>query len=107
VVEVKNEAGQAVRLFVDQQSHLPLMLQYMEVRPRFNIMGGPGGPGGPGGGRRVGFFFWGGGGGGGGFGGGGGGAGGGRRAPPRHRPPVARRAPQKRQRKVSARVRRK
>ena len=46
VVEVKNEAGQAVRLFVDQQTHLPLMLQYMEVRPRFNIMRGPGGPGG-------------------------------------------------------------
>ena len=46
VVEVKNEAGQSVRLFVDQQTHLPLMLQYMEVRPRFNIMRGPGGPGG-------------------------------------------------------------
>lgn len=52
VVEVKNEAGQAVRLFVDQQTHMPLMLQYMEVRPRINMMGGPGGPGGPGGGRR-------------------------------------------------------
>ena len=53
VVELKNEAGQAVRLFVDQQTHLPLMLQYMEVRPRINMMGGPGGPGGPGGGRRA------------------------------------------------------
>ena len=52
VLEIKNEAGQAVRLFVDQQTHLPLMLQYMEVRPRFNMIGGPGGPGGPGGGRR-------------------------------------------------------
>ncbi len=52
VVEVKNDAGQAVRLFVDQQTHMPLMLQYMEVRPRINMMGGPGGPGGPGGGRR-------------------------------------------------------
>jgi hypothetical protein len=41
VVEVKNEAGQAVRLFVDQQTHMPLMLQYTEVRPRMNIMGGP------------------------------------------------------------------
>jgi hypothetical protein len=28
---------------------MPLMLQYQEVRPRFNMMGGPGGPGG----RRV------------------------------------------------------
>jgi hypothetical protein len=53
VLEVKNEAGQAVRFFVDQNTHLPLMLQYTEVRPRMNIMGGPGGagrPGGPGGG---------------------------------------------------------
>ena len=47
VLEVKNETGQAVRLFVDQQTHLPLMLQYMEVRPRFNMIGGPGGRGGP------------------------------------------------------------
>ena len=46
VLEVKNEAGQAVRLFIDQQTHMPLMLQYQEVRPRFNMMGGPGGPGG-------------------------------------------------------------
>jgi hypothetical protein len=48
VLEVKNEAGQAVRIFIDQQTHLPLMLQYQEVRPRINMMGGPGGPGGPG-----------------------------------------------------------
>ena len=58
VVEVKNEQGQAVRLFVDQNSGLPLMLQYQEVRPRMNFAGGPGpgGPGGPGGqgGRRGG-----------------------------------------------------
>jgi hypothetical protein len=46
VLEVKNEAGQAIRLFVDQQTSMPLMLQYQEVRPRFNMMGGPGGPGG-------------------------------------------------------------
>ena len=46
VLEVKNEAGQAIRLFVDQQTYMPLMLQYQEVRPRFNMMGGPGGPGG-------------------------------------------------------------
>lgn len=59
VVEVKGEDGQAVRLFVDQASHLPLMLQYQELRPRM-IFNGPGGrrgggapdgppPGGPGG----------------------------------------------------------
>jgi hypothetical protein len=44
VLEVKNESGQAIRLFVDQATHLPLMLQYTEVRPRMNMMG-PGGPG--------------------------------------------------------------
>jgi hypothetical protein len=49
VLEVKNDAGQTVRLFVDQATHLPLMLQYQEVRPR--IMMRPGGPGGPGGRR--------------------------------------------------------
>ena len=55
VVEVKNEQGQAVRLFVDQHNHMPLMLQYQEVRPRVMMQGGPaGGPGGPGrGGDRV------------------------------------------------------
>jgi hypothetical protein len=45
VVEVKNEQGQAVRLFIDQATGMPLMLQYQEVRPRMNIMGGPGGGG--------------------------------------------------------------
>jgi hypothetical protein len=54
VLEVKNEAGQAVRLFIDQATHMPLMLQYQEVRPRINIMGGPGGPGGGGPGLRGG-----------------------------------------------------
>lgn len=48
VLEVKNEAGQAVRIFIDQQTHMPLMLQYQEVRPRIMMQGGPGGPGGPG-----------------------------------------------------------
>lgn len=49
VLETKDEAGRAVRLFIDQQSHLPLMVQYQEVRPRVMMMGGPGGPGGRGG----------------------------------------------------------
>jgi hypothetical protein len=53
VLELKNDAGQAVRLFIDQQTHIPLMLQYQEVRPRFNMMGGPGGPGRTGGGVGV------------------------------------------------------
>jgi hypothetical protein len=46
VLEVKDEAGRPVRLFIDQQTHLPLMVQYMEIRPRVMISGGPGGPGG-------------------------------------------------------------
>jgi hypothetical protein len=48
VLEVKNESGQSIRIFIDQQTHMPLMLQYMEVRPRM-MFSGPGGPGGPGG----------------------------------------------------------
>lgn len=58
VLEAKNENGATVRLFVDQQTHLPLMLQYTEVRPRMMFggpgrggRGGPGGPGGDGAGR--------------------------------------------------------
>ena len=55
VVEVKNEQGQAVRLFIDQNTAMPLMLQYQEVRPRM-MFGGPGGPRGRGapGGRGTG-----------------------------------------------------
>ena len=48
VLEAKNEGGASVRLFVDQQTHLPLMLQYQEVRPRM-MFGGPDGRGGRGG----------------------------------------------------------
>ncbi len=76
VVEVKNEQGQAVRLFVDQNTHMPLMLQYQDIRPRVMMQGGPGGgPGGPGrGGDRV-------------VGGGGGGGGRGGDMPPPPPPP--------------------
>ena len=54
MLEMKDARGQALRLFVDQQTHLPLMLAYQEVRPRMMMQGGPGGrrgggPGGPGG----------------------------------------------------------
>jgi hypothetical protein len=54
VLEVKDEAGRPVRLFIDQATRLPLMVQYMEIRPRVMIAGGPGGPGGPGGQRGPG-----------------------------------------------------
>jgi hypothetical protein len=55
VLEIKDERGQAVRLFVDQQSGMPLMLTYQELRPRMMVAGGgPGGPGGPGAGGQHG-----------------------------------------------------
>jgi hypothetical protein len=47
VLEIKDERGQATRLFVDRQSGMPLMLTYQEMRPRM-MFSGPGGPGGPG-----------------------------------------------------------
>jgi hypothetical protein len=53
-LEMKDGRGQTVRLFVDQRTHLPLMLAYEEVRPRMLMQRGPGGPGGrrgPSGGR--------------------------------------------------------
>ncbi len=53
MVEMKDARGQALRLFVDQSTHLPLMLSYQEIRPRMMMQSGPGGrrggPGGPGG----------------------------------------------------------
>ncbi|MEZ5419692.1 MAG: hypothetical protein R2708_20430 [Vicinamibacterales bacterium] len=48
-LEMKDARGQTLRLFVDQETHLPLMLAYSEVRPRMMMMGGPGGRRGPGG----------------------------------------------------------
>jgi hypothetical protein len=54
VIEVKNETGASARLFVDQQTHLPLMMQFKEVRPRMMFQGpGPGGRGGRGRGGRA------------------------------------------------------
>ena len=57
VLETKDVAGRAVRLFVDAETHLPLMVQYQEIRPRIMMAGGPGGRGrgqgaGPGAGQR-------------------------------------------------------
>ena len=72
MIEMTDARGQALRLFVDQSTHLPLMLTYSEIRPRIMTQGGPGGPGGRAGGP---------GGGGGAGGGGGGGGGGGRQRP--------------------------
>jgi hypothetical protein len=34
VLETKDEAGRAVRYFIDPASHMPLMVQYQEVRPQ-------------------------------------------------------------------------
>ena len=47
VIELKNDLGVALRLFVDQDTHMPLMMQYQEVRPRM-MVAGPGGRDGPG-----------------------------------------------------------
>jgi hypothetical protein len=49
VIEVKPEDGAAMRLFLDQRTHLPLMLTYEGVLPRFNMRrGAPSAGGGPG-----------------------------------------------------------
>ncbi len=50
ILETKEETGRMLRLFIDQGTHLPLMVQYQDPKPRIMINGGPGGPGrGPGG----------------------------------------------------------
>lgn len=53
VLEKQDAAGRPVRLFISQETHLPIAISYMEVRPRMMITGGPG-PGGPGGRRGQG-----------------------------------------------------
>jgi hypothetical protein len=56
MLDTKDENGRDVRLFIDQATHMPLMVQYQEVRPQIMMQGGPRGgpggrgPGGPGGG---------------------------------------------------------
>ena len=52
VLEVKNEPGRPCASSSISSTHMPLMLQYQEVRPRINMMGGPvaapgGAPAGP------------------------------------------------------------
>jgi len=51
ILETKEETGRTLRLFVDQATHMPLMVQYQDPKPMIMINGGPrpGGPGGPGG----------------------------------------------------------
>jgi hypothetical protein len=50
ILEAKDDTGRTVRLFIDQATHLPLMVQYQDPRPMIMMQGGPGGPGrGPGG----------------------------------------------------------
>jgi hypothetical protein len=43
VIDAKNADGFAARLFIDQQTQLPLMLTYQGPQPRMITMGGPGG----------------------------------------------------------------
>jgi hypothetical protein len=50
ILETKEETGRVLRLFIDQATHLPLMVQYQDPKPMVMMSGGPGGPGrGPGG----------------------------------------------------------
>lgn len=42
VLEVKPEGAPAMKLYVDQATHKPLMLTYDSPLPRFNFRGGPG-----------------------------------------------------------------
>lgn len=54
VIDVTGADRFTAQLFVDQVTHLPLMLAYRDVAPRIMTFGGPGGPGGGPGGRRPG-----------------------------------------------------
>jgi hypothetical protein len=49
ILETKEETGRTLRLFIDQGSKLPLMVQYQDPKPMVMVNGGrgPGGPGGP------------------------------------------------------------
>jgi hypothetical protein len=49
MLETKDPADRAVRVFIDQATHMPLLVQYQEIRPQVMIQDGPrGGRGGPG-----------------------------------------------------------
>jgi hypothetical protein len=49
ILECKEETGRTLRLFIDQDTKLPLMVQYQDPKPMVMVAGGrgPGGPGGP------------------------------------------------------------
>jgi hypothetical protein len=50
ILETKEETGRTLRLFIDQNTKLPVMVQYQDPKPVVMVAGGPGrGPGGPGG----------------------------------------------------------
>lgn len=51
ILETKEETGRTLRLFIDQRTRLPLMVQYQDPKPMVMVNGGrgPGAPGGPGG----------------------------------------------------------
>jgi len=59
ILETKEETGRTLRLFIDQETHMPLMVQYQDPKPMVMIQGGPRpggpgrGPGGPGGGAGA------------------------------------------------------
>jgi len=53
VIEVKNADNFNARLFIDQQSNLPLMVTYQGPQPRVMTMGGPGAAAMSGGGGHV------------------------------------------------------
>jgi hypothetical protein len=52
VIDAKNSDGFAARLFIDQQTKLPLMVTFQGPQPRMITAGGPGGPGRAGQGRE-------------------------------------------------------
>ena len=52
ILEAKEENGRLLRLFIDQVTHLPLMVQYQDPKPMIMMAGGPGGAGGAGGAAR-------------------------------------------------------
>jgi hypothetical protein len=43
ILEAKEDSGRTLRLFVDQESRRPLMVQYEDPRPMVMMIGGPGG----------------------------------------------------------------
>ena len=54
ILELRGKDGFVARFFVDQQSHLPLMLSWMDKEPlRMSVGGGPGPAGAGGGGGQI------------------------------------------------------